>query len=125
MDILKIDDKPFLRNDNQIQFDTNINYLLIEMITKRLARIEVIDPDSYDANYEYVIDLKNFQIICVILTANLSWHINPGLLKKMYNGLGSPTHLTFLGYKFIKIQRNFTIVDLFKLIGGYYEGKSL
>ena len=43
------------------------------MITKRLAKVEVMETNDFDINYEYVIDLNEFQIICVIFTANLSW----------------------------------------------------
>ena len=38
MDILKINDKPFLRSNKKIKLDSEDD-LFIEMITKRLAKI--------------------------------------------------------------------------------------
>ena len=64
MDIIQIDEDPFKRNDGRIDLDFEF-YQSLNMINKRLAIFLIKEENHYP--YKYLIDLKNFQIISVIL----------------------------------------------------------
>ena len=64
MDILKIDHKPFSSKHKRIDL-SDFEEGDFEFINKRLGKF-VISNNKNEIVYEYVIDLKKFEIICVI-----------------------------------------------------------
>ena len=90
MDILKIDDKPFSKYDGRINLD-KFHHGYLEFINKRLAKFVVVNYAG-DFEYEYVIDLRNFQIVCIILGVEIDLEFNPSYFTKVYNGFGIPKH---------------------------------
>ena len=72
MDILKIDEDPFKRNDGRIDQDYKFESFLF-MTNKRLAIFKIIRSvrqltlEEGQLPYEYLIDLKNFEILSATL----------------------------------------------------------
>ena len=64
-------------------------------IDKRFAKLVVFARTDQNEHfhYEYLVDLKQFKIICVFISGRDG--IDPANYSKIHNGLGIPTHVRF------------------------------